>query len=362
MTLTVTTEHRLDLASLGRDWRALEDQAPDASCFQVWSWVGCLAAERFRDALLVRATAAGDLVGLALFNRQRGRLYLTESGDPSLDVTFVEHNAPLLAAVAPPGTAAAMLRAAQQAGPGRMVLSGIAPKLLAEAPGIPLRIQERSAPYVDLDAVRRAGGRWLEGLSANARYQLRRSIRSYGAHGVVTIAAARDAAEALAWLDALTSLHIRSWRARGVNSVFARPFAQRFHRTLLTEAVPRGEAEVLRCTAGDRVLGYLYNLRRRGVSFAYQSGFDLEGAEVHQKPGLTCHALAIMRALAGIDRQYDLLAGADRYKLTLSNAEQTLLWAELVPRWSVHGAVVRLLRAGPVDRVGTDRATGLTRQ
>ena len=76
---------------------------------------------------------------------------------------------------------------------------------------------------------------------------------------------------------------------------------------------------------------------------AYQSGFAAphQGTS-HAKPGLTCHALAIGRALAAGDKVYDFLAGAHRYKLSLANATTSLFWAEMVPAWSPVGVVVRL--------------------
>ena len=57
------------------------------SFFQSWTWVGCLAAERFSDPVLVEATEEGRTVALGLFNRVRRRfgpsaLYLGESGTP----------------------------------------------------------------------------------------------------------------------------------------------------------------------------------------------------------------------------------------------------------------------------------------
>ena len=83
------TLSRVDPASLGPRWQALEREA-DGSFFQGWTWVGCLAAQRFPDPVLLAAESGGREVGLALFNRTRDRfgrttLWLGESGDPALD-------------------------------------------------------------------------------------------------------------------------------------------------------------------------------------------------------------------------------------------------------------------------------------
>ena len=47
------------LASLEAERRALELRAPQAPIFQGWSWMGCLAAERFPCPVVVRAEVDG---------------------------------------------------------------------------------------------------------------------------------------------------------------------------------------------------------------------------------------------------------------------------------------------------------------
>jgi CelD/BcsL family acetyltransferase involved in cellulose biosynthesis len=288
------------------------------------------------------------MLGLALFNRRTKRLCLAESGDPVLDSPFVEHNAPLVASGPQAAEVTeALLRAAWGVpGAGRLVLGGVAPEVLAAAGGTPWRVQERPAPWIDLRAV--PGTDWLGTLSANARYQIRRSNRRLVERGGggLAIAAAADLVEALAWLDAMMALHGETWRRRGQPGAFADPFAVRFHRALVGRLFARGELDLLRITAGPAlVVGYLYNFRRHGRVYAYQSGFRQAEEGSHEKPGLTCHALAVARSIAMGDVAYDFLAGAHRYKLSLANATQPLLWAELVPTWSPRGIVARAARA-----------------
>jgi CelD/BcsL family acetyltransferase involved in cellulose biosynthesis len=92
--------------------------------------------------------------------------------------------------------------------------------------------------------------------------------------------------------------------------------------------MPAGEVDLLRITAGSSTVGYLYNFIHRGRVYAYQSGFDYAGAGAHEKPGLTCHRLAIEHYLSeGMD-SYDFLAGEDRYKASLANTSTDLHWVE----------------------------------
>jgi len=330
-----------DLEALGRAWRALEAEVPAHGFFQSWSWVGCLAEERYPAPVLLRAEEAGRTVGLALFNLRRGRLSLAENGDAGLDAPFIEHNAPL----APPAVAAALLRAAWDVGGmQRLRLSGVHPHTLAAAGGVALRVQERVAPFVDLAALRGAGTAHLGQCSANTRQQIRRSDRGYAAMGGLRLECAAAAEQALAHFDAMLPLHARTWEARGKPGAFATPFLQRFHRHLIATAAPRGEVQMLRIAAGVTDIGYLYNFRHAGRVYAYQSGLDHAGAGRHGKPGLTSHALAIERAVAAGDAVYDFLGGGDRYKLSLSTGATPLLWAELARPWSLAGLAMRLWR------------------
>mgnify|MGYP001211927511 CR=1 FL=1 len=343
--LRVTAGPVRDLAGLEAAWRALEAEAGPIPPFRTWTWVGCLAAERYPEPWLARAEAGGRALGLALFNRRAGWLSLAESGDPVLDAPFVEHNAPLLAAQAGPEVAAALLRAAWAASGVRgLRLSGVDPALADAAGGVAFRSRIRPAPFVDLDRVRGTGDP-LAHLSANARQQIRRSLRRLGEAGEVGIERAGTEAEALAWFEAMVVLHQRDWQARGHPGAFVHPFMQRFHRTLVARSMPAGEVDLLRLSAGGTVLGYLYNLRRDGHVCAYQGGFDRAAADGQRKPGLVAHVLAIGRAAGEGAVRYDFLAGEDRYKRSLATGSRDLAWAEKVPAWSVLGLAARLRRA-----------------
>lgn len=332
-----------EFEALGREWRALEARLPGLGFFAAWSWVGCLAQERFAEPVLLRAEEGGACVGLALFNRRRGRLCLNESGEVGLDAPFIEHNTPLAA----PRVAAALLRAAWGVrGARRLVISGADPALVAAAGGIAWRRQPRIAPFVDLAAVRAAGGDPLALCSANARQQIRRSDRAHAALGPLVLEVAADVAQGLGFFAEMVALHEAGWRARGQPGAFATAYLRRFHHALITEALPRGEVELLRLTAGAHVVGLLYNFRLHGRVHAYQSGFDATLAGKQGKPGLTTHAMAIARAARAGEAVYDFLGGADRYKRSLATGEVELHWAELVRPLSPRGLAARLLRRG----------------
>jgi CelD/BcsL family acetyltransferase involved in cellulose biosynthesis len=334
MRLRITIEDRASLDDLAPAWRMLEARTPAAPVFQGWTWMGCLGRERFPHPLLVRAEAGGQVVGLALFNRRRGGLFLSETGDAALDAPYIEHNAPLIAPDAPPQTLPAMMRAAWRAGGvWHAALSGVPAAVAATAGGWTWRRDQQPAPRVDLAAIRATGGDYLAALSANARQQIRRSLRAAAAHGDLRLDRAGTVPEAQAWLADLIAMHEATWRRRDRPGAFASPFLRRFHRGLVAQGVPRGEVDILRASAGGLVLGYLYNLRRGGWVCAYQAGWAPAGTRRDDRPGILCHVLAIEAALRDGARCYDFLAGEARYKRSLANASVDLVWQRTALPW-----------------------------
>jgi CelD/BcsL family acetyltransferase involved in cellulose biosynthesis len=305
---------------------------------------------------------------------------LHETGNAQLDAVFIEYNGLLIdvgadlepevgaEAAAAPGTGAggslrticlAVARRAvlPRARLGRrLVLSGVDAAHLraAGAVGRVSRLTTRVAPMLDLAALRGDGLGHEDVLSANTRAQLRRSLRAYAVLGKLAIRRAADTAEAHRFLDALASLHQATWQHRGRVGAFANPRFARFHHALIDRALPHGEIELWRVAAGPVEVGYLYNFQHRGRVLAYQSGFDYAVADHRAKPGLTCHHLAIERAVAEQRACYDFMAGDDRYKRSFSNAASTLYWLTAGPSLDpirLSGGARALARAAGLTRV-----------
>jgi CelD/BcsL family acetyltransferase involved in cellulose biosynthesis len=333
-----------DFAELGVRWRDLECRAA-LSFFQSWTWVGCLAADRFTDPVLVEATEDGRTVALALFNRVRrlfgpAVLHLGENGSAELDCPYVEQNGVLTET----GREAELTELCLRAVAARydLVLSGVGDAVLAAArrsAGLVRAVRSQASPFVDLAVLRAAGGDYLAGRSANTRQQIRRSERFYGPVAVVR---AESVVAGHAMLAEMAALHQTAWVARGQPGSFARPFFARFHRDLIAAGLPRGEVVLLKVSFHGTIIGILYNFHFRGRMLAYQSGFSYPAAAAQAKPGLTCHYRAIQFAMnQGIDI-YDFLAGEDRYKWSLANDSHRQIWGEIGPFWSP----VRLFRVG----------------
>ncbi len=217
--------------------------------------------------------------------------------------------------------------------PLRLVLGGVAPGLEAAAGGHPWRRQARPAPFVDLEAVRQAGGDWLATLSANTRQAIRRSDRALAEGGAPPEAReAASEAESEAFHAQMAELHRARFPGGGA---YGTAWRARFQGELARRQFRAGQLELLRVTAGGRLVGLLHNMRAGGAVLAYQSGWAERPKGERQgdraKPGLSCHHLAIARALARGDREYDFLAGDQRYKRSLAGelgGERELVWAE----------------------------------
>ena len=321
-----------DPETLADAWRALEDRS-DASFFQGWSWVGCLAQERFVDPLLVTAGQSGVTVGMALFSRPRARgvsrrLLLHESGDVAHDSIYVEHNGAMLARgqsalLLPQMARAARAHArARDRGLWRLVASRVdaAAYLGALAMNLPLPSAEaRPSWTIDLERLRRQGGDPFTLFGANTRAAIRRSLQSYAKAGGVTVSRAETLEEAHGFLDELIALHQTFRVGRGQAGAFAEPFMRRFHQALIARALPNDEVDLLRVATPAATLGLVYNFRHKGRVCSYQSGFAVEGAGPREKPGLTAYALCIARYLeAGLD-SYDFLVGDAPYKRNITN-------------------------------------------
>jgi hypothetical protein len=90
------------------------------------------------------------------------------------------------------------------------------------------------------------------------------------------------------------------------------------------------------------VIGHPYNFRFHGRVLACQSGFDYTGADPHEKPGMTCHHMAIAAGAAEGLECCDFPAGADRCKTSPASGSVPPCRPDIAPRRSVNGVPDRL--------------------
>ena len=327
-------------ASVAASWQAME-RAARPPFFLSWAWIGTWLATLPQGLRLELVTArrGGATAGLALIATNTVRqflrapatgLHLHSTGDSRWDCIAIEHNGFLC----PSGDAAALAAAfgawfaAGGAGEkaDELRLPGVASPLandFLDRAGLLHSTQIRPGFTVDLARVR-ASGDFAALLSSNARQQLRRTKRDFAAQGECTVAEARDRDQALAWFGAMKELHVRSWQRRGRAHAFSAPYFETFHRALIGREFGAGAIQLLRAEAGGFVLGYLYNFRRDGRIYSYQSGFD--DADPKRRPGALCQALAVEHNAARGEAVYDFLAGENRLKASYATGRYELAW------------------------------------
>jgi CelD/BcsL family acetyltransferase involved in cellulose biosynthesis len=323
-----------ELASL---WRDL-DRRGGGSFFTAWPWVGTWLAllPASLSAELLRLECDGACRGAAIAVRRDTRrhgiitargIYLNETGDADLDALTIEHNgfAGLVPGDGDAWRSLALWFASGAAEADELSLPGITHDVAAEGAQERLLKSARtlSAYCVDLAKLRAGDGKMGAILSANARQQLKRSMRDLASSGPLALEAAQTVDEALAFFDRLKFFHIRSWTRRGKRHAFVSPFVETFHKALIARTFGEGGVELLRLGTG-RELGYLYNFRRNGRIYAYQSGFDDEDRRL--RPGYVAHALAIERHAAAGDTTYDFMAGSNRLKASFATDRYAMHW------------------------------------
>ncbi|MBV9686013.1 MAG: GNAT family N-acetyltransferase [Alphaproteobacteria bacterium] len=321
-------------------WRRLE-AVGNASFFTSWHWIGTLLAAlppTSRPKLL-RGCANGSTVALALLGagdtrrrqglvRSRG-LFVNETGDPRFDSLTIEHNGILAAADWELSIWSELISwFAGLHGEADELHIGGSLRRLPEAAihGYGLGHQETSVPSysVDLSQLQHSGGELYPVLSSNARQQLRRAVRHFERFGALRLSEAANTAEAFSFFDAMKRLHCASWERRGKPHSFTGEFFEPFHRLLIERSFDAGGTQLLQVSAGDRVIGYLYNFRLGNRVYAYQSGFD--DADSRERPGVVTHFLAIRHAFRSGAQVYDFMAGHNRLKASFATQCEPMLW------------------------------------
>jgi len=272
------------------------------------------------------------------------RIYLNCAGEPEEDGTCIEYNRLLCLPGYESSIADAIRVYLSHSRWDELYLAGMElqnHQSAFAADGYGLQIAQHPCWYVDLAGLRDRGLSYEDILTANARSQIRRSIRLYEQTGDdVTLERAQNQSAALHFFAELSRLHLVAWTRRGEHTALA---SQRFHQRLISRAHPLGRIDLLRVSAGQAVIGILYNFLYMGRVYFYQSGFAYE-EDNRLKPGLTTHYKAISYYSTHPEvAEYDFLAGDSQYKRSLAKERRELEWVTM-QRHTLRVALLEFLR------------------
>ncbi len=377
---SVSTQISSDFSTavLEAEWRELLSRA-DHSFFLSWTWIGTWlsslpAADRPR---LMRSRCDGRTVGLALlssrqvtrhgFIRSHG-VHLNSTGHSDLDDITIEYNALLIDKAVHDSVQSAMLQhlMTEVSAWDECHLPGMThvAHQLKVAPGTRLRQRTSTTFQVDLerlgsesqatsnaleeapavgDSKEASQGAnkgnhkdnnkdiegYLELLGQKPRYHVRRSLRQYALLGPLKLEAAQTQAQAHAFMAELQTLHSAYWASKGRSGAFLNSYVVSFHSQLIDAAFARDEVQLLRLSAGDKVISCMYNFVYQGKVYHYQSGINYTLFDGQDSPGLVSHAMAVSFNAAAGHRVYDFMAGDQQYKRSLCTDTGELHWLVL---------------------------------
>ncbi len=339
--LTFDLEPVREAKWLPEAWQKLEEES-DSSFFISWAWIGTWLAElpESFEPLCLMARKGANLVGLSIWTPCRVRrhgvvnsrqLHLHTTGDPTADRLTIEYNGLLTHRRAPQEIATNCLDYlfAQQKLCDELYLDGVAPFWRDVSTKLADHVLERKisvCPYVDLRMIE--GESFFDRLGPNTRHQIRRSQKLYG---TIEIQIADDLMAARRIWDELRDLHQDYWHGQEKEGAFDAAIFEPFHQRLISEHFAAGRVQLIRVAGSQGTIGCLYNFVHRGHVYAYQSGFRYS-QDNRLKPGLVSHMEAIEFNRRLGHEAYDFLAGDARYKRSLSNNSNELLWLVLQRR------------------------------
>lgn len=329
-------------SDLSEDWQLLE-QSACTTFFLSWSWISAWLESYVPDADVLSVHYNGELVALSLLCRSTfsnwkrftsRRLHINQTGDPELDQIWTEYNGILCSAVHETKVQLLLMShlVDHYNGWDELQVGAVTKKLantLHESSDLTRLDLWHSPSYgVDLNALKAEGGVFLDSLSRNTRYQIRRSLKLYATSGGVRLQFAQSEEDAQLFFTEIAPLHMNRWGEEPGESGFSNPAFIVFHQNLIREAFPLGQVDLIKIFCGERVLGYLYNYLYRGRVYFYLSGLVSEN-DAKLKPGLCAHSMAIQHYI-GLDYSfYDFMGGDDRYKSSLGSVHEQLFQISL---------------------------------
>ncbi|WP_412971975.1 GNAT family N-acetyltransferase [Glaciecola sp. MF2-115] len=329
--ILVKFKKEIPKAELEQMWNLLYSKARP-NFFLSWNWIGNWLDSIKSPYTLCIASQNDSVVGLGIlvdkkifrngFVRSK-QLFLHKTGEEKTDQIWIEYNDFLLSATIENAVRTEIIEQVhKQLDWDEFVIGASTHNAL-----IPFRTMNlnenlvwHSHSYqVNLTRLRNKKLDYLSTLSKNSRYQINRSLKAYRKRGEISLSVAKTVKEGLCWFEEAAPFHISRWENTIVGSGFSNPTFVKFHQNLIKKNLESGSIDIIKITAGDSVICYLYNfIQGNDVKF-YLSANNYEETGSALKPGLVAHYLAIQHYINKGFELYDFMAGESQYKRSLAS-------------------------------------------
>lgn len=325
-------------------WEKLYEKA-EPNFFLSWNWIGVWLSKLKSPPLVCCAKFGNDIVGLAIFTQKRylkrgilptKQLLLHRTGEHTSDQVWIEYNDFLVNKAFENAIRIAMVDfVCSQLKWDELVIGATSLEKLTSFRFANLIRHDswHSHSYVtDLKHLRETKTDYLSSLSKNTRYQINRSIKAYEEYGEIQLSFANSKEQAVSWFKEAAPLHIKRWENTNVGSGYSNPKFVDFHESLISNAFAQRKVDLIKLSAGDMTICYMYNfIENKDVKF-YLAATNFEPQNKKLKPGLISHYLCINAYLEMGYDTYDFMAGEFQYKRSLSSSTTQICIAHFQKR------------------------------
>lgn len=154
-------------------------------------------------------------------------------------------------------------------------------------------------------------------ISSNTRRHLARSLKTLNEYfgNIKFTFASRD--QATTYFYELGKFHIKKWGPTNEGSGFNNPKFISHHLNFIENNW--SNVDLIKVSAGNHLLGFVYNIIQESTVYFYCSGINHEATHKHVKPGYTIHHQLMIHYKNNGYEWYDFLGGENQYKKSLSD-------------------------------------------
>lgn len=329
--ITISSEYNIH--NLREVWLSIEDKI-QVPFFLTWSWISCWLDTYSPNLIVVSASFNNKPIAIGLFTRsiqkRRGlitsrQIRLNQMGEPLQDQIWMEYNDFICHDEHRESAVNACLRALDDDSHWDEVILSMmsSDRAIEVARSNQHAVLEMILPcfVINLKPIRLGNKPYIDFLTRNTRYQIRRSIRLYKErYGEIILGVADSTAQALDFFHQAGPLHILRWDDSG----YRNPQFVDFHENLIRRSFDENIIKMLKISAGNETIAIIYYHVSNSIVYFYLHGLRYENNSKF-KPGLVAHSIATQYFVdQGMDK-YDFMGGYSQYKEQLADISENLV-------------------------------------